>query len=134
MATTFGSSLHTHGPANGDPCWIYVWDDPNNDQDPVDAVLLGQGTGVVANTNTNIDNFFMLDTPVEVHGGFFVACHVWQEAGVYAAPMDETTPYGGQAWFMGGAVFDPADLSTTLRYEMGSILFPANWLLQAFSD
>ena len=31
MSSTFGSSLYPNGPANGDPCWIYLWDDPNND-------------------------------------------------------------------------------------------------------
>jgi hypothetical protein len=131
ISSTFGSSHTTDGPSNGDPCWVYVWDDPTDDNDPIDAVLIGQGSGVVANTNTNTFSHYTLDTPTLVTGGFFVACHVWQEVGIYAAPMDETTPYYGEAWFMGHAVFDPNDLSTTVRYEMGSIGFPAYWMLRA---
>jgi hypothetical protein len=134
VASTFGTSTATNGPPNGDPCWIYVWDDLNNDGDPVDAVLLAQGSGTVANTNTNVFNEYDLDTPAPVIGRFFVGCHVWQDVGVYAAPMDESTPYGGEAWFMGQAVFDPHDLGTTLRYELGSIGFPAYWLLRADND
>jgi len=133
VSSAFGSSFG-NGPANGDPCWVYVWEDPTNNNDPVDGVLVAQGSGVVANTNTNTVNDYTLDTPGAVSGGFFVACHVFQNVGVYAAPMDETTPYGGQAWFMGGAVFDPSNLSTTARYEMGSIGFPAYWLLRADND
>ena len=95
---------------------------------------MGQGTGIIANTNTNDFNKYYLDSPAPVSHGFFVGCHVWQDVGVYAAPMDEDTPYGGEAWFMGGAVFDPNDLSTTARYEMGSIGFPAYWLLRPDND
>ena len=112
----------------------YIWDDPDKDEDPHDAVLLGEVSGTVANTNTNDFNEYYPDTPVPVKLGFFVGCHVWQDVGTYAAPMDETTPYGGQAWFMGGAVFDPSDLSTTAIYEMGAIGFPAYWLLRADTD
>jgi hypothetical protein len=134
VSTTFGSATTTNGPANGDPCWIYVWDDPNNDGNPIDGVLIGTATGVVANTNTNTFNEYVLDAPTAVTAKFFVAAHVFQAVGIYAAPMDESTPYGGEAWFMGAAVFDPTDLTTTVMYEMGSIGFPAYWLLRADND
>ena len=111
-----------------------MWDDPNGDGNPVDGVLIGTATGVVANTNTNTFTEFILDAPTAVASKFFVAAHVYQAVGVYAAPMDETTPYGGEAWFIGGATFDPTDLSTTAIYEMGSIGFPAYWLLRADND
>jgi hypothetical protein len=134
VSSTFGSATTTNGPPNGDPCYIYVWDDPNNDGNPIDAALIGTATGVVANTNTNTFNEFVLDAPTAVTAKFFVACHVYQAVGIYAAPMDESTPYGGEAWFIGGAVFDPNDLTTTAMYEMGSIGFPAYWLLRADND
>ena len=130
VSSTFGQANSTNGPPNGNPCRVYVWDDPTDDNDPVDAVLVGQGSGVIANTNTNTFNDYYLDSPVFVYKGFFAACHCWQDVGVYAAPMDLNTPYGGQAWFMGGPVFDPNDLSTTMRYEVGSIGYPAYWLLR----
>ena len=111
-----------------------MWDDPTNDNNPIDAVLVGTGTGVVANTNTDTFNEFVLDAPTAVDNGFFIGCHVYQNVGIYAAPMDTSTPYGGEAWFLGGAVFDPTDLTTTYIYEMGSIGFPAYWLLRASTD
>lgn len=133
--STFGASNSSLGPPDGDPCWVYVWDDPNNDGDPVDGVLIGEGSGVIANTNTNTFSQYILDAPTPVTGKFFTACHCWQDVGVYAAPMDETTPYsGGVAWFMGGAIFDKNDLTTTAAYEMGSIGFPAYWLLRVDND
>ena len=134
MSTTFGEAGSTNGPASGDKCWIYVWDDPNNDGDPIDGVLIGTATGVVAYPNTNTFSKFVLDVPAPVTGKFFVACHVWQDVGIYAAPMDEDMPYNGEAWFMGGSFFDPNDLTSTVVYEMSSIGFPAYWLLRADYD
>ena len=110
-------------------------EDPNNDGNPKDGVLVGEGSGVIADSNTNVFNNFTLDVPAHVETSFFVGCHCWQDAGIYAAPMDETTPYtNGDAWFVGGQVFDKNDLTTTAIYEMGSIGFPAYWLLRADND
>jgi hypothetical protein len=132
VASTFGSSNLGGGPLNGEPCRVYIWDDPTEDNDPVDAVLVGQGSGVIANTNTNLFNHYPLDAPAAVQGGFFAACHCWQGVGVYAAPMDEAAPAGAdQSWFMGGAVFDPADLTTTVRYNMKALGYEIYWLLRA---
>jgi hypothetical protein len=130
VATAFGQSGVTSGPPNGTPCTVYCWDDPNNDGNPIDGVLVASGQGVVKNANTNIFNTYFFDEPALVHGKFFYGCHLWEDAGVYAAPVDQSSPYGGEAWIMGGAVFDPADLSTTAIYEMGSIGFPAYFLLR----
>jgi hypothetical protein len=134
VSSTFGWSEITNGPPNGTPCWVYVWEDPTDDNNPIDCVLVGTGSGVVANTNTDTFNVYALDTPAAVSGGFFVACHVHQAVDILAAPMDTNTPYNGRAWFMGGTTFNPSDLSTTSLSEMGSIGFPSHWLLRADND
>jgi hypothetical protein len=137
VSTTFGADGYVNGPPNGTPCEVYVWDDPNDDGDPVDAVLLGRGSGVVANTNTNTFNKYFLGEPVVPLGKFFVGCSVYQEAGDEAAAMDYHTPYiDGAAFFTGayngsGGVWNPEDLSANPIYEMGFIGFPSFFLLRA---
>jgi hypothetical protein len=137
VSTAFGADGYVNGPANGTPCEVYVWDDPNEDGDPTDAVLLGRGSGVVANTNTNIFNKFYLDVPVVPIGKFFVGCSLYQEPGERAAPQDYHTPYiDGAAFFTGayngsGSAWDPENLSANPIHEVGLIGYPGFFLLRA---
>ncbi|MHC4991025.1 MAG: hypothetical protein ACYTGC_08590, partial [Planctomycetota bacterium] len=57
----------------GTTCTVSIYDDPNNDGDPSDAVLLGSGTGITPNEGTNTYNDYALTASVEVSGLFFVA-------------------------------------------------------------
>lgn len=130
VSSAFGSPYTPEGPANGDPCWVYVWHDPNGDGDPTDGVLVGEGSGLIANSRTDIINHYLLDTPAAVQGRFFVACHCWQNVGVYAAPLDKGTPYNkNTAWFMGGSIFNKHDLTTTEVSARNGV-----WLLRANAD
>ena len=69
---------------------IYLWDDPTNDKDPSDAVLLATGKPVlVENTDPAV---FDLDHPVEVSGDFLVGAMVFH-LGAYAGPPEFPAPY-----------------------------------------
>jgi hypothetical protein len=135
VSTTFGSAYTSQGPPNGDPCWVYVWEDPNDDGHPEDAVLVGEGSGQIANSNTTILNHYTLDSPASVVGRFFAACHCWQGVGVYAAPLDDDGSYDkNTVWFMGGDLFDKNDLSTTQLSTPGQLGEYGVWTLRANSN
>ena len=116
---------------------IYVWDDPTNDKDPSDAVLLATGKPVlVENTDLAV---FDLDHPVEVSGDFFVGAMVFH-LGAFAdppefpAPYDTTVPSLGRAWAVFDAdEFNPNDLpSNGLFGEVVALgLQPGVWVLRA---
>ena len=134
--SAFGWSGSMNGPPNGDPIEVYVWDDPTNDGDPSDAVLLAQESGVVANTNDDILNVYTLSSAVTVSGQFFIGCNCPHSAGIYPAPMDTQTPYtAGDGWYaytVAPGVFDPNDLTNNdwLR-ENASAGRSCYWLLRS---
>jgi len=111
----FGSpSYPGYGPGNGTPCNAYVWDDPTNDGDPSDNVLLNSDPTFVQNVDSDIVNIIPLTTPVTVSGEFYVGCCLTHAAGEFVAPIDQTTTYlTGNAFYCGTNIqggFDPNHL------------------------
>jgi hypothetical protein len=136
LGTAFGSALYPgYNPGNGTPATLYVWDDPTNDNDPLDAALLQKIDVSVVNVDTDIINYFPLGAPQAVNGGFFIGANQVHNPGQFVAPMDTDTPYGGEAWIAGmiGGIFDPYNIANNLPYvyEMSGIGWPAYFLLRA---
>ena len=80
-----------------------IWDDPNNDGSPDDAILLNSIAGVVNNTGTDFFNIFDIpDTPVS--GSFFVGLtmtYIWDPGNLnftYPARFDNDSPYMSASW------------------------------------
>jgi hypothetical protein len=125
-----------YGPGNGVPSTIFVWDDPDNDGDPHNGVLVAKKETVTSHYDEDYLVEIKLDVPVTVNGKFFIGCVLHHEPGQYVAPMDQSTFYQGQAWVIGepGGVFDYNNLSNNSHYgEMGDLGYPAYFLLRAFS-
>ncbi|MBI5364782.1 MAG: hypothetical protein HZA53_16520 [Planctomycetes bacterium] len=61
-----------NNPANGQTGIVAIWDDPNDDGDPTDAVLLQQQTTTITSTGTDTLELTPLAPPVAVTGVFFV--------------------------------------------------------------
>ena len=78
---------------NGTAARMFVWDDPNDDGDPNDCVLISQQAITVKNRDTNILNEYVLNTPVLVSGVFFVGVSVVNGSGEFPAPLDTSRPY-----------------------------------------
>jgi hypothetical protein len=99
--------------ANGRPARMFVWRDPNQDGNPSDAVLVRQQAITVQNTNTGIVNEYVLSTPVDVSGKFFVGFAVQQLAGELPCPADTSSVYvAGRTWFVGDfQAFNPNNLA-----------------------
>lgn len=58
---------------DGSPVTVYLWDDPNQDGDPSDALVLSSAAGVSANSDTNVFNLYDIpDVPLTVGDFFFV--------------------------------------------------------------
>jgi len=133
VQTVFGCMAYPGiSPPNGTPCTIFVWDDPTDDGDPSDCVLVASEDSQAQNVDTDFMNTIELSVPVTVTGEFYVGCVMTHGPGQYVIPMDQSTPYvPGDAIFCGTITaggFDAEDLmnNTYQPQEYGSY-----WCLRA---
>jgi hypothetical protein len=139
ICPAWGSVLYPNfSPGNGTPANLYLWDDPTNDYDPNDAVLLATLATTVMNVDTDIINCVPLGAPVFVNGIFFVGACLAHAPGQYVAPMDGPHPsyVTGRAWaaYDDSGVFDPVNVGLNSDVmEMGSIGYNYYFLLRAKS-
>ncbi len=99
-------------PSEGTPCTVLLYDDPDDDGDPSNAILVATASTVVTNAGT--DQFTTVPiSPTMVDGGFFVAALITQGDGEHPAAMDMTAPVN-QAWVAASGTpggFDVFDLT-----------------------
>jgi hypothetical protein len=115
----YGSAMYAgYSPPNGTACEVYVWDDPTNDHDPSDCVLLSNEPTTVQNVDTDIYNIIPLSSAAPVNGEFYVGCRMPHAVGQISLPIDDDTPYlPGTSWFCGTdtlGAFDPGNLMNNL--------------------
>lgn len=137
IATAFGSKAAPgHCPPNGTPARVFLWEDPNDDWNPDNLILMAEKKTTVQNVDTDILNELVLDKPVFVKGVFFIGASVPHGMHQFPAPVDASNPfYNGEAWLSGAIapdVFDPNDLDPDATFEMGNVGFPIYWLLRAY--
>jgi hypothetical protein len=98
------------GPLTGN---VGVWEDPNDDGHPSDAVLLGTASAPVVGAHTDVFQSIPLPAPVTLQGTFFVAAWVETTIG-FPTPRDIHGCNGrpGVGWLAGnaGAPFDAVNL------------------------
>ena len=131
---TFGDDTGTAGPVVGAAVKIFVWDDPTDDINPYDCILVGQSTGVVTNTNNGIFDTFSVP-PSAVTNVFYVGISVYCGPGQFTSPMDTTTVVPSAAWLTGSTVQGayngvPINGDKGLQ-RMSTSNFPCNWMLRA---
>jgi hypothetical protein len=117
---------------NGGACRVILYEDPDDDGIPDDAVYLTEATTIVANANTNIFTNVSI-TPTLVSGGFFVAALIQDGSFGWPAPIDQTL-FQGNSWIAAGNLlaFDVNNLPNNLfPPENIDNYFPGNWLLRA---
>ena len=102
------------GVPNGTAANVAVWEDPTDDGDPADAVLLRQQATTVQGVDTNALNSVTI-TPVTVRGRFFVGAFLQHFQQQFPASRDLSTTSQGRAFFVGtttaNGTFDPAHLA-----------------------
>ena len=120
---------------NGTPIQLCVWEDPNDDGHPADAVLVSMATSTVQNAGTGIINTYVVPAAT-VQGKFFVGANVRVDGGLAAAPMDLHTPAAGRTYFVINdppGTFDPQHVYNGLYGHvetLGSFLNHC-WVLRA---
>lgn len=120
---------------DGTPVRIAVWDDPDGDRNPQDAVLLAESSGhVAANTGSGQFVTYNFPTPVPVSGDFFIGATVETVPGGRTgyAVIDESEGYRFDSWYMSNAG-GPLDLAN-LDLNTGppsNILLTGRFLLRA---
>jgi hypothetical protein len=135
----------TVGGANippGQAASVHVWDDPNDDGNPNDAVLVASENTIVANPGTDQLQTVTLTTPVTVSGIFFVGVVTSNVANQFAGPIDgDGCGYRPSvSWIAGapGTTLNTANLAAnqippqtldTLNIGLGNIT--SVWMLQA---
>jgi len=136
VSTAIGSVTYPGGDAPSHyGAYVYVWDDPNNDGDPSDAVLLGQGHGYVRNVNTDLFTHYPLDEPVTVSSRYFIGARVCSDNSCWPKPLDMSQASNGRSWSVttGYMTFDPYDLTNNDNplVEQDTTSYPGVWLLRA---
>lgn len=95
------------------PLTLYLFNDPDNDGDPTNAVPVATTTIIpTVFTQTGFNSAPI--TPTIVDGGFFVAANVFAEAGVdRPARLDPQQTGGENAWLFYSDEIDPDDLGSS---------------------
>lgn len=133
VLVSFGDIENNDGVPGPDAVTVAVLDDPNDDGDATDALLLGTGTGVWTDAGPNVFLSFDLDAPVDVDGTFFVAVMMDVIQRANPARMD---PQGQGAGSLSWMFFNPApnldDLgSSPYILRMSDSPFVGAWMIRA---
>ncbi|MCY2961534.1 MAG: hypothetical protein NTY35_15330 [Planctomycetota bacterium] len=140
VEASFGSVLYAGNYVPSGPVTIAAWEDPNDDGNPNDAVLLGQMSTTIApgSLDTDVLQSILLSSSVTATGKFFVGASVQHTPNEFPAPVDyASTSCGGASgspWFVGNTA-PTADLTNLLNnsappQSLQSIGINGNWLLR----
>jgi hypothetical protein len=123
--------------SSGMPGRIFIWEDPNDDGIPNDAILLHQEAVTVQNPCPQYPAVcsvveYTLSTPVTVTGGFFVGASAQMSSTTYPAPIDRDSGEPlGQVWYdFDTGTFDPNSLANASDFNV-NFASGGVWLLRA---
>ncbi len=137
--TCYGTLLFPGGYIPSGPVTVGVWEDPNDDGNPSDAILLGQGSAVVSpgSVETDVLQTILLNAPVLANGVFFVGAMVSHVAGEFVSPLDQTSVLacgGPESYFFGlnAGVIDLVNINANQfpPQSTGSAGFPGNFVIR----
>jgi hypothetical protein len=130
ISIAWGTPAFPDPSLDGLPYTAVLWGDPNDDGNPVDAVVLATADGVISDQGT--DTFLISDiTPTLLTTtNFFVGFIINHAAGQFPAAFDETAPLPNRSYV--SATGDINNLSDALPIEVatGGALV-GNWLIRA---
>lgn len=113
IEVSIGTALAPANGLDGRMTRVAVWDDPNGDGDPSDAVLLFESAAFPA-TSTNLDQKMVvaLSSPVAVSGGFFIGAIVEFVQGDFPVGIDNSTSGLSAYAFADDTAIDTANLAS----------------------
>lgn len=135
IAAAWGSPAFPSSVPDGAPARVMIWDDPNEDGNPADAVLLAEIATTVANVNTDILNTIPVQPPVSVTGKFFVGAALHGPAGEFVAPTSDNW-WGMWSWFVGSSTAIDVHCLTCNEFPLQSFgpFVAQTFLLRAEGD
>jgi hypothetical protein len=124
-----GTTVHP-----GTPVRVFVWDDPTDDDDPLDCGLRSSATGITMSPNTDTLEPFPVPAAL-VTARFYVGAVIPGLAGTFPGPMDTTNVVPNVAWLTGNAMIGTYVGTPILgdkgMFKMSAGFFACNWLLRA---
>lgn len=135
VSVSFGDIEDNDGNPGSDIVTIAILNDPNNDHNPEDAVLLTTATGTWA--EVGFSNF--IDFPIDptiVDGVFFVAVEMDVLQRANPATMDPSSPSAGtQSWMFYNPESNLEDLgSSPFILHMSESAFIGAWMIRATGE
>lgn len=125
-------------PPVGTPVVACVWEDPNDDGNPTDAVLVRQVSGVVGHVDGDVLDEFAFSPPVTTTGVFFAGVSLAHAQAQFPAALDQTScPRGsnGRAWIAAApnGTINLANLAANAvpPAQPDALGFPGVWLVRA---
>lgn len=125
-------------PPLGTPVVACVWEDPNDDGNPADAVLVRQVSGVVAHVDGDVLDEFTFSPPVSTSGVFFAGVSLAHAQSQFPAALDQTScPRGsnGRAWIAaapnGTINLQNLAANAVPPAQPDALGFPGVWLVRA---
>jgi hypothetical protein len=143
IETSYGTPLFPGGYIPQGPVRFAVYDDPNDDGQPNDLVLVGVVESAAVSpgsVDTDVLQLLPLTAPVTVNGVFFIAAGVVHNGGEFPSPLDQSgggsvCGSGPGSWFWGnnGGIADFTNPSANVQppFSVTAAGFPGNWLLRA---
>lgn len=137
VSVSFGNIFDNAGVPGSDAVTVAVLNDPSNDPindaDPTDAVLLATGTGVWTAQGPNVFLSFDLDEAATVEGTFFVGVMMDVLQRANPARMDPQGPGSGtQSWMFYNPKPNLGDLgSSPFILRMADSPFLGAWMIRA---
>ena len=134
VEVAYGSLMWAPSVANGSPATICIWDDPNDDYNGDDCVLLASLSTTVVNADTDILNAYAFPT-VGVSGVYFVGAVVEHLPGEFPAAIDQQSPSQARAWLCGNTTPGAFDINTLTNNDVPpqsaeSVGFGGSWLVR----
>ena len=136
IQVAFGSSATPSGVTIGDTYSVHVWEDPDDDGNPADLILVSSEVTTISEPpDANLFDEILLSTPAAVSGSFFVGAIISHTTGQKPAAFDQTTA-AGLSWLAGGTSgsIDPANVQGTATGISPTLVdeySPGNWLIRA---
>jgi len=135
ISVSFGEIDDNEGNIGSDLVTVAILNDPNNDHNPEDAVLLATATGTWA--EVGFSNF--IDYPIiptQVEGVFFVAVMMDVLQRANPASMDPNSPSAGnESWMFYNPKPNLEDLgSSPFILHMGASPFQGAWMIRAVGE
>jgi len=130
----WGSFDAPSSPPNGSAAHVYLWEDPNDDGNPSDAVLLMAHPVEVQNSGTGAEARYNIPI-TSVSGTFFLGASYEGPALTYSGAVDNTIPVVDPpvSWYT-IAVFGPFDPENLAAYAPELLVdadIPGEWVMRA---